>query len=105
MADWTGVSALSVRSALVAGLAGFLTRPCCVLPAVLALGGTTSAALTQSVAGHRPVFLAASVVLLAGSFWMNVRLQTRPLNKWLAGVAAAASFAFAAAPDWFANIW
>lgn len=105
MGDWTGASTLSVRSALIAGLAGFLTRPCCALPAVLALGGTSSAALTHSVATHRPVFLAASVMLLAGSLWMNVRWQTRPLNKWLALVAAAASFAFAAAPDWFSNIW
>lgn len=105
MVDWTGTSTLSVRSALVAGLAGFLTRPCCVLPAVLALGGTTSAALTQRVAAHRPIFLAASIVLLAGSFWMNVRWQTRPLNKWLAAVAAAASFAVAAAPDWLSKIW
>lgn len=105
MADWTGASALSVRSALVAGLAGFLTRPCCVLPAVLALSGTSSAALTHSVVAHRPVFLAASVMLLAGSVWMNLRWQTRPLNKWLAVVAAAASFAFAAAPDWTSNIW
>ena len=105
MADCTGASTLSVRAAVVAGLAGFLTRPCCVLPAVLALGGTTSAALTQSVAAHRPVFLAASALLLAGSLWMNVRWQTRPLNKWLAVVAAAASFALAAAPGWFSTIW
>ncbi|MCC7240852.1 MAG: hypothetical protein IT180_02920 [Acidobacteria bacterium] len=105
MVDWTGASTLSVRSALVAGLAGFLTRPCCVLPAVLALGGTSSAALTHSVVAHRPLFLAASVVLLAGSLWMNVRWQTRPFNKWLAVVAAAASFGFAAAPDWTSSIW
>ncbi len=94
-----------MRSALVAGLAGFLTRPCCVLSAVLALGGTSSAALTQSVAAHRPVFVAASVALLAGSLWMNARMQTHPLNKWVAVLAAAASFAFAAAPDWFSNMW
>lgn len=104
MPDWTGAT-LGMRSALVAGLAGFLTRPCCVVPAALALGGTTSAALTQRVAAHRPVFLAASVMLLAGSLWMNVRWQTRPLNLWVAVVAAAASFAFAAAPDWFSSIW
>lgn len=100
--------ALSARSVLGAGLAasaGFLTRPCCVLPALLAFGGTGSAALTQSVAAHRPAFLATSAALLAGSFWMNVRLETRPINRWLAAVAAGVSFALAAAPEWFSNIW
>jgi copper chaperone CopZ len=108
MPDSTGARLLDKRPAVVAGLAagaGFLTRPCCVLPALLALGGTGSAAVTQSLAAHRPVFLTASAVLLAGSLWMNLRLQTRPSNRWLTAIAAAISFGLAAGPQWYSHVW
>jgi hypothetical protein len=88
--DISGTDRSSGRAALVAALAagaGFLTRPCCVLPALLAFGGTA--------------LLVVSAGLVGASIWMNVRLRARPLNKWLTAVAAAASFALASGFEWF----
>ena len=60
--DISGTDRSSGRAALVAALAagaGFLTRPCCVLPALLAFGGTGSAAMAQTLAAQRPALLVA----------------------------------------------
>ncbi len=86
MSDFTSPSLLGTRPAVVAALAagdGFLTWPCCVLPALLAFAGTGSAALGQTIAAHRPAFLVVSAILFAGSLWINLHLQTRPVNRWI----------------------
>jgi pimeloyl-ACP methyl ester carboxylesterase len=104
MPDMPGAGPSSGRAALVAALAagaGFLTRPCCVLPALLAFGGTGSAAMAQTLAAQRPALLVVSAGLVGASIWMNVRLRARPLNKWLTAVAAVASFALASGFEWF----
>ena len=62
-----GTDLSSGRAALVAALAagaGFLTRPCCVLPALLAFGGTGSAAVAQALAAQRPALLVVSAGLV-----------------------------------------
>jgi hypothetical protein len=98
-AEWATGS--GVRSAAIAGAAtcaGLLTRPCCVLPALLAFGGTGSAALTQAAITYRPVFLVVSGVMLAASLWLNVRWRAHPVNKAAFALFAIAAFALAARP-------
>lgn len=75
------------------------------LPALLAFGGTGSVALDQTIAAPRPAFLVVSAVLLAGSLWISLRLQTRPVNRWIVVAAAAASSALGAGPSWFSHNW
>ncbi|MGE3843579.1 MAG: hypothetical protein AB7I50_18570 [Vicinamibacterales bacterium] len=101
-----GTGRSSGRAALVAAMAagaGFLTRPCCVLPALLAFGGTGSAAMSQTLAAQRPAFLIVSAGLAGVSIWLNLRLRARPLNKWITAVAAVASFALASGFEWFVH--
>lgn len=108
MPDAESVTGLGARSALItstATCAGLLARPCCLVPALLAVSGTGSAALTHAAITYRPVFLVVSGALLAGSLWLNVRLQAHPLNKWLVALAAVVSFALTGRPEWFASVW
>lgn len=101
MPDAGSVAGLGVRSAVITGAAtcaGLLTRPCCVLPALVAFGGTGSAALTQAAITYRPAFLLASGVMLAASLWLNVRWRAHPVNKAAFVLAALAAFALAARP-------
>jgi len=85
----------------IAVVAGILTRPCCVAPALLSVTGGSAAGLGQVFASHHTVFAAGSAVLLTLSLWMNIRLQAQPWNKWLAGVSTVAAFIFAARGLWF----
>ena len=87
--DISGTDRSSGRAALAAALAagaGFLTRPCCVLPALLAFGGTGSAAVAQTLAAQRPALLVVSAGLVGASIWMNVRSVPEPeravMNWW-----------------------
>jgi len=52
-------------------LAGFLVRPCCVLPAALAVVGTSGAGVASVIAPYRPWFLAMAVVFFGVSFYWN----------------------------------
>ena len=44
------------QSALFAAAAGFLTRPCCFIPAALPLAGVGSAGLSAVFMTHRLIF-------------------------------------------------
>ena len=84
-----------VRGSVLGMVSGFLTRPCCALPAALSLGGGGSAGLAEALAQYRLVFLSASVLLVGLSLWINIRLQTRPLNRWLAALSTLLAFGVA----------
>lgn len=85
----------TVRSALLGGVGGFLTRPCCVVPAVMSLAGVSSAGLSTIVARRRP-FLVASVLLLGFSIYMNVRRDGWWINRVVAVIASLVAFALGA---------
>lgn len=77
-----------LQSALFAAVAGFLTRPCCVIPAALSLAGVGSAGLSSIVVTHRPLFLATSALSLLLSTWLTFRRTGGTFNKALAVIGS-----------------
>ncbi len=84
------------RIAALGTLSGFLTRPCCVVPAVLSLAGAGTAGLSSALVAHRGTFLSASALLLASSTWVNFRRDGGWFNKSVALGASLVGFALAA---------
>ena len=88
-----------VRSAALGAISGFLTRPCCILPAALSLVGVSSAGMSGLLVAYRELFLVASASMLGISIWVNFRREGGWFNRALAVCAAAVAFSLAA--DWF----
>ena len=82
----------AILGALVAAIAGFLTRPCCVIPAALSMAGVSSAGVASVVIAQRPLFLASSAACLGVSAWLTFRREGGWFNRVLAVVASAAAF-------------
>lgn len=91
-----------VGSTVAGGLAGILTRPCCVIPAALSLSGVGSAGLVGIFIKGRPLFLVASAGTLGTSMVMNFRREGGWLNKSLAVGASLVAFAMSA--NWI-GVW
>lgn len=72
----------------IGAVAGFLTRPCCVIPAAMSIAGVGSAGLAQAVAAYPYPFLAASAVMLGCSMWLTFR---RPGGWFLKTLSASAT--------------
>jgi len=85
-----------VQSALFAALAGFLTRPCCVIPAALSLAGVGSAGLSSVFVTHRPLFLFSSAASLGISTWLTFRRSGGSLNRWVTVLGSAVAFLISA---------
>jgi hypothetical protein len=88
----------TLQSGAVAACAGFLTRPCCFIPATLSVAGVGTAGLSSLILTHRTALICASTVLTGTSIWMNVRGDGAWLNKILALIATA--FAFLLSAGW-----
>ena len=84
------------KGALAASLSGFLTRPCCIVPAAMSLAGVGSARLSSALTTYRLEFLLASGLLLGTSMVVNVRRDGGWINKVLSVVASMMAFAVAA---------
>ena len=100
----TGILASTARvagSSAMAGVAGILTRPCCLAPALLSLSGGSAAGLGQVFASHHTAFALISAVMLIASVWINVRLRAQAWNKWLAAAASLGAFLFVARGFWW----
>lgn len=100
----TGMISSTARvagSSALASVAGILTRPCCVAPALLSLSGGSAAGLGQVFASHHAAFATVSCVLLTASVWMNIRLQAQSWNRWLAAASSIGAFLFVARGFWF----
>ena len=82
----------------MAGVGGFFTRPCCVLPAILSVMGVGSAGLSTMLA-YRTPFVAASAVLLGWSVYTTIRGDAWWVNKALTFIASGIAFSLAA--GWF----
>ena len=81
-----------ILSGVAAAIAGFLTRPCCVIPAAMSVAGVGSAGLAQAAVAYRPGFLAASIVMLSASLWMAARRQGGWFTKIVAVFAILVGF-------------
>ena len=86
------------EGALAASVSGFLTRPCCIVPAAMSVAGVESARLGSALTAYRFEFLLASGVLLGTSLVVNVRRDGGWFNKVLS--VAASMMAFAVAAGW-----
>ena len=63
----------AIYGVAVGAVAGFLTRPCCAIPAAMSMAGIGSAGLAHAASANRPMFLSLSAVMLASSVWLTFR--------------------------------
>jgi hypothetical protein len=82
-----------VLVSVLGAAAGFLTRPCCVLPAAMSLAGVSSIGVTQAVGPYRPVLLSAGIVMLCSALWTTFRREGGVFNKVVAVSATLMGFA------------
>ena len=88
----------ALRSTLFGTVSGFLTRPCCIVPAAMSFAGVGSARLSSLLAQYHGLFLFASASLLGVSCVVNFRRDGGGFNKALTVIAAL--IAFIAASGW-----
>lgn len=81
-----------IGGAMTGSLAGVLTRPCCVLPIALSTFGLSGAVVSSFVASHRPMFLLASITLLAGSLAVTLSREGGTAAKAITVTMAIAGF-------------
>ena len=81
-----------VAGSAVGAAAGFLTRPCCVGPAVLSVLGVSSVGFAESFAAYRPALIGVGGLMLAATLWVNLRRDGGWFNKAVAGTATAIGF-------------
>ncbi len=86
-----------IVTAVAGAVAGFLTRPCCVVPAALALLGVGSAGLAQVALTYRPLLMTGSVVVVGASLWLTFRREGEWQPKAVTATAAIVSFALSMA--------
>lgn len=85
----------ALSSGVAGAVAGFVTRPCCVIPAALSLAGMGSAGLANAAVAYQPVFVAFSVATVVGSVWMTFRREGGWFNRCLSMAAAILGFVVA----------
>lgn len=84
----------ALRSGLLGAAAGFLSRPCCALPAAMSLAGVSSAGVAQAVVPFRPWLLAAGAVMLLAALWSALRNDSAVFTKVFSAAAGLAGFAW-----------
>jgi hypothetical protein len=85
-----------IRNGGIAVCAGFLTRPCCVVPAALSLAGVGTAGASSILIAHRTTFMFLSATTMGTSLWMTFTREGGWANKTLALVAAVVAFSLSA---------
>ena len=83
-----------VASSAAGAVAGFVTRPCCVGPAVLSVVGVSSVGLAELFAAHRAAFVGSGAAMLIATMWITFRRDGGCFNKSLAAVATLVGFAW-----------
>lgn len=86
-----------VAGTVLGAAAGFLTRPCCVVPAALSVAGVGSAGLAHATIASRPAFLSISAAALLASLWLTFRREGAWFTKAVAAAATFVAFALSAA--------
>lgn len=81
-----------VVSSAAGAAAGFLTRPCCVGPALLSALGVSSVGLAEMFAEHRAVLVPFGGVMLTTTLWINIRRDGGWFNKSIAATATVLGF-------------
>ena len=81
-----------IGAAITGSLAGVLTRPCCVFPIALSTFGLSGAVVSSFVTSHRPMFLLASITLLAGSLAVTLAREGGTAAKAITVTMSIAGF-------------
>jgi hypothetical protein len=81
-----------VFGSLAGVAAGFLTRPCCAVPAAMSVVGLSSVGFAQLAATYRPVFMSVSAAMLTAALWTTFRREGCAFNKVLAASATLVGF-------------
>lgn len=82
-----------VGGGVIGAMAGFLTRPCCVVPAALSIAGLGTAGLGDVFVAQRTLFVSSGALMLSASIWINVRRDSGWFNKMIAAGVTIAGFA------------
>lgn len=82
----------ALRSGVLGAGAGFLSRPCCALPAAMSLAGVSSAGVAQAVMPFRPWLLTTGAVMLLAALWSAFRNDSAVFTKVFSAAAAVAGF-------------
>ena len=84
----------ALRSGLLGAAAGFLSRPCCALPAAMSLAGASSAGVAQFLMPFRPWLLGTGALLLLTALWSAFRNDSAVFTKVFSAGAALTGFAW-----------
>jgi hypothetical protein len=84
-------------ASVIGGIAGFVTRPCCIGPAMLSLAGIGSAGLVATLATYHRFFASLRSVMLIASLWITFRGDGGWFNKGLAATATILAFVWSTA--------
>lgn len=83
-----------VGASVIGAIAGFVTRPCCIGPAILSLAGVSSAGLGARLATYHLLFVSLGALMLIASTWITFRRDGGWFNKTLAASAAVIAFSW-----------
>ena len=82
----------AVSSGVVGALAGFLTRPCCIIPAALSLTGISAGGFAGVNVAYRSLFVAFSLAMMIASVWITFRREGGWINRSLSLAAVGVGF-------------
>ena len=83
-----------VGAGVIGAVAGFVTRPCCIGPAILSVAGVSSAGLGATLASYHTLFVSFGAVMLIASLWITLRRDGGWFNKALAASATILAFSW-----------
>jgi hypothetical protein len=83
-----------VGAGITGAVAGFVTRPCCIGPALLSLAGVSSAGLGAILATYHMLFVSLGAVMLIASMWITFRRDGGWFNKMLTASATVIAFSW-----------
>ena len=87
--------AAAIAASIVGAAAGFVTRPCCIGPALVSMAGVSSAGLAVKIANYHTLFASLGAVMLTASMWMTFRREGGWFNKVLAASTTIIGFTWA----------
>ena len=79
-------------ASMIGAIAGFLTRPCCVVPMAMSLVGVSGVGAAQVAVTYRTALMSASTVMLGAALWMAFRREGGSFSKILAASATLSGF-------------
>ena len=89
-------AATLMRDGALGAVAGFLTRPCCVLPSLLSVVGVGSVGVVHALSQHHGLWLATSAATLLASAVIAFRREGGTAAKTVSVAGSVVAFVWAA---------